>query len=197
MKYLKSVLKCLGYGAIVIVVLLFFTILLYWEDLSDELVDVSTSQYPELNQAKKLYKQERYSKALLEFKKYADENNPEAQYRLGLMYFYGNGTNVETELSYKYLKKAVENNYALAINLYSFMYSESGYAPERDKREEMRLEKKFLKNLQDIVWLSNEGDVFASLTLGQAYFMDFESNIDFYNPGIAEKYIIKEHNKSK
>ncbi|MCM1328802.1 MAG: sel1 repeat family protein [Ruminococcus sp.] len=49
-----------------------------------------------------------YKKAFSIFKKYADQNLPEALHNLGVMYYFGYGVEKDTEKALSYIKKAAE-----------------------------------------------------------------------------------------
>ena len=68
--------------------------------------------------------EQNYSKALKWFSEAAKENNPDAQYYMGLAYFYGYGVNEDEERAIECFKIASDNNCLEAIMLLSKIYEE-------------------------------------------------------------------------
>lgn len=83
-----------------------------------------------LRQAIKNYQVKNYREAFTQFKKLA-KNTTEAQYYLGLMYFYGQSTSVDYHLAFKYFKNSWEGLYANATYMLGVCY-EQGKGIEKD-----------------------------------------------------------------
>lgn len=69
----------------------------------------------DLEDANKLLAAKAYDKALPLYAKLAEAGNIEAQFRLGEMYWYGDGTAVDTAAATKWMQKAAERGHPAAV----------------------------------------------------------------------------------
>ncbi len=60
------------------------------------------------------FEEQNYTKAFKELKPLAEKGNPDAQYALGYMYFYGKGTPKDLPLALKWMNKAAQQGQPLA-----------------------------------------------------------------------------------
>ncbi len=68
----------------------------------------------ELQQGKRDFKEGYYKRAMHELLPLACDGNPEAQYAVGYMYYYGLGVAQDTDAGYFWIKRAANHHYALA-----------------------------------------------------------------------------------
>ncbi len=69
----------------------------------------------ELLQGKRDFDAGYYKRAMRELLPLACEGNPEAQYAVGYMYYYGLGVAQDTDVGYFWIKRAADQNYRPAI----------------------------------------------------------------------------------
>ena len=70
------------------------------------------------NIGKILYEKGEYAKAFKHMKRLAIYKNPCAEYYLGVMYYYGRGTNKNTKLAAKYIGRAAKGKYSPALTFF-------------------------------------------------------------------------------
>jgi uncharacterized protein len=82
----------------------------------------------ELNDANKLLLEKSYDKALPIYAKLADAGNPEAQFRLGEMYWYGDGTAVDLTEAARWLQRAAAAGHSGAKEELALLKAREGRA---------------------------------------------------------------------
>lgn len=75
----------------------------------------STRVMAELQQGKRYFEQGYYKRAMQELLPLACDGNPEAQYAVGYMYYYGYGVAQDTDVGYFWMKRAADQGYPPAI----------------------------------------------------------------------------------
>lgn len=78
-----------------------------------------------------------YSEALKWYRKGAEQGFMKAQYRLGRMYYLGNGVSPDKQEANKWIKKAADQGYDIAQNALGFMYS-GGIGIKQDQSEAVK-----------------------------------------------------------
>lgn len=69
----------------------------------------------ELQQGKRYFNEGYYRRALHQLLPLACDGNPEAQYAVGYMYYYGLGVAQDTDVGYFWIKRSAEKGYMPAI----------------------------------------------------------------------------------
>ncbi len=78
------------------------------------------------------YKSGDYEKAIKLLKPLAESGDPEAQYRLGMMYDNGKGVAEDDARAVQWYRKAAQNGHSNAQYVLGLMYSEGSGVPEDD-----------------------------------------------------------------
>lgn len=87
-----------------------------------------------LAQSKRLFDDGYYKRAMHELLPLASNGNPQAQYAIGYMYYYGLGVTQDTDTGHFWVQKAAEKNYPPAIEGLKLMVpSSTAIAKPRDK----------------------------------------------------------------
>lgn len=99
-----------------------------------------------------------YKNAFNEYKKLAEEGNPEAEFAIGIMYMEGNGTEKAPSLGFSWTKKAAEKKWPAAQYNLGLMY-DNGDGVERNYKKAVEL---YFK-------ASAQGVTAATIALGSMY----------------------------
>ena len=110
----------------------------------------------ELDEAKKLYENNKYTEALKIFTEHSDD--PESLYYLGKSYLYGSGVEKDFSKAFIYAQKSSSAGYAFGINLLGLLYM-NGQGVEKDEIEALSLYQKAAK----------KGNYLAMFNLGRLY----------------------------
>jgi TPR repeat protein len=78
-------------------------------------------QSSEIAEGKRYFDQGYYTKAISMLKSSAEQGNPEAQYALGYMNYYGLGAKQNTSAAYHWLQQAAKQNYLPATKALGMM----------------------------------------------------------------------------
>lgn len=95
---------------------------------------ISHNATANMTQANALYDSEDYENSFKLYQQYAKENNPEAQAKLGIMYFWGRGTRRSEPLAYSWSLKAAKQGNPQAQHTIAYMY-ENGIYINKDIRK--------------------------------------------------------------
>ena len=76
---------------------------------------ISTKTASDLAQGKRYFVAGYYKRAMHQLLPLACDGNPEAQYAVGYMYYYGYGVTQDTDIGYFWIKRAADQHYPPAI----------------------------------------------------------------------------------
>ncbi|MET1254460.1 tetratricopeptide repeat protein [Aliikangiella maris] len=88
----------------------------------------------DLQKANKAYEQQEYETAFELYTLLAEQGNVTAQAKLGLMYYWGWGTNPSNSLTYQWSLKAAKQNEPLAQQTMGFLYEEGIFVNQNTRR---------------------------------------------------------------
>ena len=117
------------------------------------------------DQGKALYDKKEYVEAVQFFKKAADLNHAEAQYKLGVCYEKGRGVDMNMEKAVEWYRKSAEQGQAKAQYNLALCY-EKGKGVEKNDEQAKQLYKKAVLNLKDA---AEQGDDEAQILIGLCY----------------------------
>ena len=117
------------------------------------------------DQGKALYDKKEYVEAVQFFKKAADLNHAEAQYKLGVCYEKGRGVDMNMEKAVEWYRKSAEQGQAKAQYNLALCY-EKGKGVEKNDEQAKQLYKKAVLNLKDA---AEQGDDEAQRLIGLCY----------------------------
>lgn len=92
-------------------------------------VSVETLSY--LNQGKRFFEEGFYKKAMRELLPLACDGNPDAQYAVGYMYYYGYGVAQDTDVGYFWIARSASQGYIPAINAERLMAKPENALPTK------------------------------------------------------------------
>lgn len=78
-------------------------------------VKMTPAQISHLQQGKRFFDEGYYKRAMQELLPLACDGNPDAQYGVGYMYYYGLGVAQDTEVGYFWIRRAANQRYITAI----------------------------------------------------------------------------------
>lgn len=85
----------------------------------------SVAEMSELTYGKRLFEQGEYKSAMKQLLPIAARGNPEAQYAVGYMYYYGYGINRDTESGRFWIESSAKQQYAPALKAMEIMKTNS------------------------------------------------------------------------
>jgi TPR repeat protein len=75
----------------------------------------SPAEMSEMAQGKRLFETGYYKRAMRDLLPLACDGNPEAQYAVGYMYYYGYGVAQDTEVGYFWIKRSADQHFPPAV----------------------------------------------------------------------------------
>lgn len=78
----------------------------------------------ELQQGQRYFEQGYYKKAMQDLLPLACDGNPQAQYAVGYMYYYGYGVAQDTDVGYFWIKRSADQHYEPAVKAIRLMSQE-------------------------------------------------------------------------
>ena len=92
--------------------------------LSAFLLLTASPVFAGIDEANSAYDKGNYQQAFSMYKEYAEQGDPEAQYDLGLMFYYGEGVSLDLQQAVKWVTESAENGFAYAQLFLGGLYFE-------------------------------------------------------------------------
>ena len=94
----------------------------------------SASEKSYLAQGKRYFEEGYYRRAMHELLPLACDGNPEAQYAVGYMYYYGEGVAQDTDVGYFWIKRSADKGYPPAVKALAIISKQKDHSfKKRDK----------------------------------------------------------------
>jgi TPR repeat protein len=82
----------------------------------------------ELQQGKRFFDDGYYKRAMHELLPLACDGNPDSQYAVGYMYYYGLGVGQDTDIGYFWIQRAANRNYVPAMKALEMIEAKNAHA---------------------------------------------------------------------